>query len=148
MALDYSALGKRISNFRNASGLTQEQFGEKLNMSRKHISQVEAAISRPSLETLVDIANLLGISTDDLLVDSLTHSASTADSEIHRLLLDCNAIEQEILTHFLLHVSDVVELDVGEFAELGIDVAREGEVDGEQLLLLRDVFLADDEMRG
>ncbi len=99
MALDYSALGKRISNFRNASGLTQEQFDEKLNMS--HISQVEAAISRPSLETLVDIANLLGISTDDLLVDSLTHSASTADSEIHRLLLDCNAIEQEILTRMV-----------------------------------------------
>lgn len=98
MALDYTALGKRISNFRNASGLTQEQFCEKLNVSRKHISQIETAISRPSLETLVDIANLLGISTDDLLVDSLTHSASTADSEIHRLLLDCNTTEQEILT--------------------------------------------------
>ena len=98
MALNYTALGKRINNFRNASGLTQEQFCEKLNVSRKHISQVEATISRPSLETLVDIANLLGISTDDLLVDSLTHSASTADSEIHRLLLDCNATEQEILT--------------------------------------------------
>ena len=98
MALDYTALGKRISNFRNASGLTQEQFCEKLNVSRKHISQIEAAISRPSLETLVDIANLLGISTDDLLVDSLTHSASPADSEIHRLLLDCNTTEQEILT--------------------------------------------------
>lgn len=42
MALDYSALGKRISNFRNASGFTQEQFCEKLNMSRKHISQIEA----------------------------------------------------------------------------------------------------------
>ena len=98
MALNYTALGKRISNFRNASGLTQEQFCEKLNVSRTHISQVEAAISRPSLETLVDIANILGISTDDLLVDSLTHSASTADSEIHRLLLDCNATEQEILT--------------------------------------------------
>ena len=38
MALDYSALGKRISNFRNASGFTQEQFCEKLNMSRKHIN--------------------------------------------------------------------------------------------------------------
>lgn len=96
MALDYSALGKRISNFRNASGFTQEQFCEKLNMSRKHISQIEAATSRPSLEALVDIANLLGISADDLLVDSLTHSASTADSEIHRLLLDCNTLEQEM----------------------------------------------------
>lgn len=36
MALDYTALGKRISTFRNASGLTQEQFCEKLNVSRKH----------------------------------------------------------------------------------------------------------------
>ena len=72
MALDYSALGKRISNFRNASGFTQEQFCEKLNMSRKHISQIEAATSRPSLEALVDIANLLGISADDLLVQSDT----------------------------------------------------------------------------
>ena len=50
MALDYTALGKRISTFRNASGLTQEQFCEKLNVSRKHISQIEAAISRPSLD--------------------------------------------------------------------------------------------------
>ncbi len=108
MAIDYVTLGKRIGNFRNASGLTQEQFGEKLNMSRKHISQVEAAISRPSLETLVDIANLLGISTDDLLVDSLTHSASTADTEIHRLLLDCNATEQEILTRMVKEMKAIL----------------------------------------
>ena len=104
MALDYSALGKRISNFRNASGFTQEQFCEKLNMSRKHISQIEAA----SLEALVDIANLLGISADDLLVDSLTHSASTADSEIHRLLLDCNTLEQEILTRMVKELKAIL----------------------------------------
>lgn len=67
-------------------------------MTRKHISVIETAINRPSLDTLVDIANALNVSADDLLVDSLTHSASTADSEIHRLLLDCNTTEQEILT--------------------------------------------------
>ena len=105
MALDYTALGKRISTFRNASGLTQEQFCEKLNVSRKHISQIEAAIS---LETLVDIANILNISADDLLVDSLAHSASTADSEIHRLLLDCNAIEQEILTRMVKEMKAIL----------------------------------------
>lgn len=108
MALDYSALGKRISNFRNSSGMTQEQFGEKLNMSRKHISQVEAGISRPSLDTVVEIANALNISADDLLVDSLTHSASTADSEIHRLLLDCNLIEQEILTRMVKEMKAIL----------------------------------------
>lgn len=108
MALDYSTLGKRISNFRNASGFTQEQFCEKMNMSRKHISQIESATSHPSLEALVDIANLLGISADDLLVDSLTHSASTADSEIHRMLLDCSAIEQEILTRMVKELKAIL----------------------------------------
>ena len=108
MALDYSALGERISKFRNSSGMSQEQFGEKLNMSRKHISQVEAGISRPSLDTVVEIANALNISADDLLVDSLTHSASTADSEIHRLLLDCNLIEQEILTRMVKEMKAIL----------------------------------------
>lgn len=98
MAIDYEALGKRISNARKQIGITQEALGEQLNMTRKHISVIETAINRPRLDTLVDIANALNVSADDLLVDSLTHSASTADSEIHRLLLDCNTTEQEILT--------------------------------------------------
>ena len=98
MAIDYEALGKRISNARKQIGITQEALGEQLNMTRKHISVIETAINRTSLDTLVDIANALNVSADDLLVDSLTHSASTADSEIHRLLLDCNTTEQEILT--------------------------------------------------
>lgn len=79
MAIDYEALGKRISNARKQTGITQEALGEQLNMTRKHISVIEAAINRPSLDTLVDIANALNVSADDLLVDSLTHSASTAD---------------------------------------------------------------------
>lgn len=100
MALDYSALGKRISNFRNASGFTQEQFCEKLNMSRKHISQIEAATSRPSLEALVDIANLLCISADDLLVDSLTHSASL---RVFQTSIRIQHEFQKLGTHLLHH---------------------------------------------
>ena len=76
MAIDYEALGKRISNARKQIGITQEALGEQLNMTRKHISVIETAINRPSLDTLVDIANALNVSADDLLVDSLTHSAS------------------------------------------------------------------------
>lgn len=87
MATDYKALGKRISNARKQAGITQEALGEQLNMTRKHISVIESAIKRPSLDALVDIANALDVSTDDLLVDSLMHSTSTSNSEIHRLLL-------------------------------------------------------------
>ena len=55
MATDYKALGKRISNARKQAGITQEALGEQLNMTRKHISVIESAIKRPSLDALVDI---------------------------------------------------------------------------------------------
>ena len=62
------------------------------------LAQIETAVRHPSIETVVNIANTLGVSVDDLLVDSLTHSVSTADTEVHRLLIDCNENEAEILT--------------------------------------------------
>ena len=61
MATDYKALGKRISNARKQAGITQEALGEQLNMTRKHISVIESAIKRPSLDALVDIANALDV---------------------------------------------------------------------------------------
>ena len=69
---------------------------------------IESAIKRPSLDALVDIANALDVSTDDLLVDSLMHSTSTSNSEIHRLLLDCNEIEQEILTRMVREMKAIL----------------------------------------
>ena len=101
MPIDYPALGKRIAFFRNQSHLTQEDFAYEVHLSRQYISQLETAACHPSLETIVEIANTLGVSTDDLLVDSLTHSVSTADTEVHRLLIDCNKLEAEILTRTL-----------------------------------------------
>ena len=35
MAIDYEALGKRISNARKQVGITQEALGEQLSMTRK-----------------------------------------------------------------------------------------------------------------
>lgn len=97
MAINYINIGKRIGNFRNKKGMSQEELGERANISRKHISLIEIGSSSPSLDTLVNIANALGVSADDLLVDSLDYPISTADSELHRLLLDCNRTEEEIL---------------------------------------------------
>ena len=72
------------------------------------LSSFLSAIKRPSLDALVDIANALDVSTDDLLVDSLMHSTSTSNSEIHRLLLDCNEIEQEILTRMVREMKAIL----------------------------------------
>ena len=98
MAINYDELGKRISYFRARKGFSQETHGERIGVNNKHISNIEIGKSRPSLDSLVEIANALGISADDLLVDSLKHSVSTADSDLHRMLLECNEMEETILT--------------------------------------------------
>ena len=100
MPIDYPLLGKRIAFFRNKSHFTQEGLANEVHLSRQYLSQLETAACRPSLDAIVDIANTLGVSVDDLLVDSLTHSVSTANTEVHRLLIDCNEIEVSWPPHF------------------------------------------------
>ena len=65
--------------------------------SREYIAYLENGVKTPSLPILVDLANALHISVDALLVDSLGYSLSSSDSDLHRLLLDCNETEQEII---------------------------------------------------
>ena len=58
-----------ISAMRNAAGLTQAQFAEKLNYTDKAISKWERGESVPDLQTLVQLAELFDITVNDLLVD-------------------------------------------------------------------------------
>ena len=108
MPVHYDQLGDRIKHFREEKSFTQEALSEKLNLARENISRFESGSLRPSLDTVVDIANALGISVDDLLVDSLEHPISTADSEIHRLLLDCNKVEEQILTKTVAELKKIL----------------------------------------
>ena len=77
--------------------ITQEALASKINRSREFLAKIEKGTEHPSVATLVDIADALCISIDDLLIDSLHYSVSTSNTELHRLLLDCNETEQEII---------------------------------------------------
>ena len=72
MSVNYVALGKRISYFRMQCGnITQEALASKINRSREFLAKIEKGTEHPSVATLVDIADALCISIDDLLIDSL-----------------------------------------------------------------------------
>lgn len=62
-------LGVTISALRKLKGMSQEALAEKANLSRSHISVIEApGIVRPfSLEVLFNIADALDIDAADLL---------------------------------------------------------------------------------
>ena len=76
LELRYDALGKRIRDARKKKRLTQQQVAEKIGVEPSHISNVERGITKPSLKAVVDIAEVLGVTVDSLVYDSLSQERS------------------------------------------------------------------------
>lgn len=62
-------IGLNIAYYRKLRKMTQLELAEKSNLSRTHISNIEAPNSATalSIETLLDIADALGIQASQLL---------------------------------------------------------------------------------
>lgn len=69
--MNYQQIGKRIKEQRKCHNISQQEMANYLNFSYQHISNVERGITGISLELLVRISNLLQVSVDYLLQDSL-----------------------------------------------------------------------------
>lgn len=55
-------IGKKIKNLRLSKNLTQEELGERTDLTKGYISQLERDLSSPSIVTLFDILEVLGSS--------------------------------------------------------------------------------------
>lgn len=69
--IDYAALGKRIKEKRISKKLTQEQLGEMCELSAAHIGHIERGTRILSVDVLFKIAQVLNVSVDYLLFDSV-----------------------------------------------------------------------------
>ncbi len=77
--------------------LSQEQLAEQTNLSNVYISYLERGERRPSLDAVINIANALNVSADDLLSSSLLVSNSPHDPREHEVLYDCSPEEISII---------------------------------------------------
>ena len=102
--MDQTALGKRIKAAREKAGMTQEALGAAVDYSVDHISVIERGIKPPRLDRLIEIANVLGIGTDQLLQDSLDSAVLLQASELSERLA---SLPPE-LQHKLLHILDAL----------------------------------------
>ena len=68
--INYKALGAKIKEYRKKENITQEQLAEMADISLSHMSNVETASVSVSLPALKLIADALGVTIDELLVDS------------------------------------------------------------------------------
>lgn len=57
-------IGEKLKNLRVQKNLTQEELGERTDLSKGYISQLENDVSSPSMETFFDILAVLGVTPE------------------------------------------------------------------------------------
>ena len=68
MYFDPAETGKRIKEIREAKGMTQLKFAEKLNISRSYMNKIEKGIKTASIDLLIEIAVYGGVTLDYLIL--------------------------------------------------------------------------------
>ncbi len=95
--MNRTALGTRIRQERLNQNLTQEQLAEKLNVSTTYMGYIERGERTLTLSKLIDLANLLDVSIDYLLMDSISSSPSSREKLWLKLLSSASEAEQELI---------------------------------------------------
>ena len=88
--MDIETIGLNISKCRKARKMRQEDLAQKANVSsNNYISAVERGVKIPSVETLIDIMNALGVSADMIFCDvidaGVTEKNNQLDAKVSQL---------------------------------------------------------------
>ena len=62
-------LGEKIQNYRKRDGLSQEELARLLLVSRQTVSLWETGQTYPTIDNLIRLREIFGISIDEMLVD-------------------------------------------------------------------------------
>ena len=110
MTINYSLIGNRIKTARKAKGLSQSELSELIDKSVGYMSYIETGSKKPSLETLIQIANALDVTIDELLSDNFVASSTVSNTQINQLLSDCSAFEKSVILLSIKSIKDAIRI--------------------------------------
>lgn len=150
--MEKKTIGSFIAALRKANGLTQKELAEKLNVSDKTISRWERDEGTPDLSLIPVIAEIFGITTDELLRRerrTASESDMTIEAELQRIKTEKQ--RQRILASSLTQYRNRSFLSVGlalagliaaMIANFGFNRAYIGFLSGAVLLLIAGICQA------
>lgn len=95
MKLNYVRMGRIIKEIMRSRGLSQADLAESVDLSVPYISHIETGRSKASLETVVNIANILNVTVDRLLCGNL--ECADYSDEFREIFLDCSSYEKSVI---------------------------------------------------
>ncbi len=99
--MDRVLLGKRIREERLRMNLTQEILAEDVELTTAYIGQIERGERNLTLESLIKVANRLGVTVDYLLSDSISVQNDTILIQLSQLLNGRTLEERELAVDML-----------------------------------------------
>lgn len=97
MPLNFKLIGLRIKEARATKQMSQTDLAERINMSMQFISQIETAKKHASLESLVRIGNVLGVTVDFMLNGNQINDLLEYQTDMAQLLNGCNSYEKRVI---------------------------------------------------
>ena len=89
-------VGLTIAKYRQQSGLTQNEVAEKLNIGYEAVSRMERGIVMPTVERLVELAEIFNCEAADLLTQS-SNRIEDQSAQIKSLLSDLGEQDRLLL---------------------------------------------------
>ncbi len=97
MSLNFKIIGLRVKKARLHNRMSQAVLAERIDMSVTYISHIETAKKQASLEALVRIANVLGVTVDYLLNGNQANDPAEYWTDLTWLIEDCTNYEKRII---------------------------------------------------
>lgn len=78
-------LGEKIMRLRQSKGLSQEELGEKMYVSRQAVSKWETGQTMPDVEKIIQMSDFFGVTTDYLLKDDIenANTVNVNNGDVH-----------------------------------------------------------------
>lgn len=94
--MNYDSLGKRLRQERRKMHWTQEKLAERIDVSDAYIGQIERGERSLSLDTLIRLANELGVTVDYLLQDSIELTDDQFVDQVRQIMLNRSSKEKQM----------------------------------------------------
>jgi len=105
------ALGNRIKENRQKTGMSQEKLAELVGVSRQAVTKWESGQSAPGTENLFRLAEIFGVKVDDLLETETSERHSTAEEIYYLYRMEAEkkaAARRKKMLQFTLVLSGIV----------------------------------------
>lgn len=108
MGIDHKQIGNRIKEVREQNDYSQAKLAEETDLSVSYISHIENAKRKASLESIVRIVNVLGITVDELLAGVQLHNPTDYQTDIDLLMAECSPDEKRFIFELIKTSIDIM----------------------------------------